>query len=125
MKQAGFATLLILILLVTLSLYGLEEYIGANAVNRMARREVQARQAVYTAEAGIEWAKAQLERNPAWENGTLLLSQGQVQVVASRSGEGFWVTSTSEVGLAQRKIKVFLQQASGQWMLTHYSELHS
>lgn len=123
-RDSGFATLLIMILLTVLSVYGLQGYVQANSLNRMARREAQSRQAIYAAEGGIEWAKSQLIRDPSWQNGQYLLAGGQVTVTAQQSEGGYMVTSLAHAGLAERKLQVLLKVDTGQWTVLRYQELH-
>ncbi|MHB1653764.1 MAG: PilX N-terminal domain-containing pilus assembly protein [Desulfitobacteriaceae bacterium] len=123
-RESGFVTLLILLLMTTLSIYGMEGYIKANAQNLMAKREAQSRQAYYAAEGGIEWAKSQLVLNPAWRNGQVSLAGGPVIVTAELSEGGYQVTSTAHAGLAERKIQALFRVSSGQWTVLRYQELH-
>lgn len=122
--QTGFATLLVALLLTILSLYGLEIYVKANAENRIAKREVQSRQAVYLAESGVEWTKSQLDHQPDFRAGSFELAGATVSVAATLSEGGYWVTSVAQAGLAKRKIGVLLQNRSGHWQVVRYQELH-
>lgn len=122
--QAGFATLLIALLLTVLSLYGMESYVKANGEKRIAKRETQSRQAVYRGESGVEWAKWQLTVNPDFREGGVDIAGGLVRVTAAPSEGGYWVTSIAEAGTAKRKIGVLLQQESGKWKIVRYQELH-
>ncbi|KLU58570.1 hypothetical protein CEB3_c45860 [Peptococcaceae bacterium CEB3] len=130
--DGGFATLLVLVLLTALFLYGAEGYVRANAQNRMAHREAQSRQAVYAAEGGIEWAKDELLLNPDWKAGRLSLDGGEVIVAAELSSDSkggsqggvYQVTSTARVGWAERKISVVLKRSSGRWLVLCYREIH-
>lgn len=122
--EAGFATLLIVLLLTVLSFYGMESYVKANGEMRMAKRETKSRQAVYLAESGVEWAKAQLTLNPNFREGALNVAGKLVTVTAAPSEGGYWVTSVAEAGSAKRKIGVLLQNQSGHWQILRYQELH-
>jgi len=124
-KDPGFATLLIIVLIATLSGFGLEVYSKANSENRMARRESQSRQAIYAAEGGVEWAKAQLKVDPLVSGGNIALGEGQVKVSITAAEGGYWVTSEANSGFARRKVKVFLKLDSGDWIVSHYQELHN
>ena len=115
---------MIMLLVLTLSGIGLEGFVKANAGLRMVKRQTQSQQAIYFAEGGIEWAKAQLIVNPNWQGGSKVVAEGQAQVSISASGGGYWVTSLATSGLAKREIKVFLSLNSGNWSITHYQELH-
>ena len=122
--QAGFATLLIALLLTVISLYGLETYLKATGVNRMAKREMQSRQAVYRAESGIEWTKAQLTMNPDFREGVVQVAGVAVKVTAAPADGGYWVTSLAAAGNAKRKIGVLLENQFGHWYILRYQELH-
>ncbi len=91
----------------------------------MVRRMAQSRQALYVAEAGIEWTKAHLLVNAGLRRGSLSLSTGHVDMVIELSGGGYKVTSEGHSGLAVRKIEQILQLDSGKWVLKSYQELHS
>ncbi|MHB8124042.1 MAG: hypothetical protein ACYDEJ_00135 [Desulfitobacteriaceae bacterium] len=90
----------------------------------MVKRLTQSHQAIYSAEGGIEWAKAQLSHNPNWQGGSKLVAECQTKVSISANGEGYWVTSLATSGLAKREIIVYLSLDSGKWSITHYQELH-
>lgn len=124
-SECGFATLLILILLFSLSAYGTEMYCKASIQNRIAKREVQARQAIYAAEAGLELAKASLKNDLSWREGTVVINNGNVVVTVEAKDEGYWLTSLAQVGFAQRKIRLFLKWEQGRWLETRYQEVHS
>lgn len=124
-QESGIATLIVLILLAVLSGYGAESYFKANAENRIARREVQGRQAVYAAEAGLELAKAALRENMGWRKETRNMNGGNVVVEAVPQNEGYWVTSAARIGLAQKKIKVFLLLVEGRWQESIYQDVYS
>jgi len=123
-RSAGFATLIILILILTLTGTGLEVFIKANAGLRMSKRQAQSQQAVYCAEGGIEWAKAQLLYNPEWRGGSRLVAGKNTQVIVTPGEEGYWVTSAAVSGQARREIRVYLHNNSGEWAMTNYQELH-
>ena len=102
----------------------MEGYLKANAENRMVRRVVQARQALYVAEGGIEWSKAHLLVNSGLRRGSLSLGNGRVDIVIEASEGGYKVTSEGHSGLAVRKIEEILQLESGKWVMKSYQELH-
>jgi len=102
----------------------MEIYLKANAGNRMVRRETQSRQALYLAEGGIEWAKAQLSVNPGLRQGTVRLETGRASVVIEVSEGGYKVVSEGRSGLAIRKIEEILQLDTGKWLVKSYQELH-
>lgn len=102
----------------------MEGYLKANAENRMVRRVVQSRQALYVAEGGIEWAKAHLLVNSGLRRGSLSLATGRVDIVIELSGGGYKVTAEGHSGLAVRKIEEILQLDTGKWVMKSYQELH-
>ena len=124
-EEAGFVTLLVLLLMVTLAASGLQIYVKASTADRIARREAQSRQAVYFAEGGIEWAKGQLLIDPGWTGGSIPVGGGHVQVTVNSSGSGYQVTASAQAGLAVRKVQVFLVNNSGYWTVSGYHEVHS
>lgn len=122
--ELGYITLLILILVAIFSSYGLEMYVKAHSENKIARREVSSRQAIYGAEGGIEWAKVMLEKDPAFMGGEISIGEGTVKVkVIAREGD-YTVTSLAQYGRAQRKLKVELEKVDGRWLITKYQEIH-
>lgn len=102
----------------------MEGYLKANGESRMVRRESQSRQALYLAEGGIEWAKAQLLTNSELRQGSLSLATGRVDIVIESSGGEYKVISEGHSGLAVRKIEEILQLDTGKWVLKSYQELH-
>lgn len=124
-RELGFVTLLILILMTTLSAYGLEMYLQAHLENKMVRREVNSRQAVYAAEGGIEWVKAKVEGDPAFPGGARMIGEGTVDVRVIAFEGGYKVTSTAQYGLSKRRLEVDLKKKSEQWVITEYQELHA
>lgn len=123
--ETGFASLLVLVILTTSVSLGLEIYLKANGENRIAHREAQGRQAVYAAEAGIEWAKSQLSLNPSWQGGIFAWEGGRAEVTAVPVSGGYNVISGAQAALARRKIKVYLQLNEGNWVISKYQELHN
>lgn len=113
-----------MILLLTLVGSGLEAIIKADAGLRMIKRQSQSCQAVYYAEAGIEWAKVQLLLNPQWPGGSKFVDGNQTKVSVSAYEDGYWVTASAVSGFAKREIKVYLSRNSDNWIITNYQELH-
>ncbi len=122
--HSGFAALIVMILLLTLAWGGLESFIKADAGLRMIKRQAQSCQAVYFAEAGIEWAKSQLLRNPEWSGGIKSVDGNQIKVSIAAYEDGYRVTSLSGSGFAKREIEVYLRRDSEKWIMTNYQELH-
>ncbi|MDR3289320.1 MAG: hypothetical protein LBT22_07830 [Peptococcaceae bacterium] len=124
-SEQGFATLLTLCMLISLSVCGAESYYKASIENRIVQRRAQGLQAVYAAEAGLELAKAALKENPDWAQGDQLFTQGRVSVEVAAEGGGYWIVATGTMGLAMRKIKVFLELDEGIWIASFYQEIYS
>ncbi|AFQ43022.1 hypothetical protein Desmer_0998 [Desulfosporosinus meridiei DSM 13257] len=123
-NSRGYVSLLILLLLTLLAGLGMESYLKSNTENRMVKREVQSRQALYLAEGGVEWAKAHLTTNPDLRKGSLSLDNGQVDVQIELSGGDYKVTSKGLSGLAVRKIEEHLELVNDSWVSKSYQELH-
>lgn len=102
----------------------MEGYLTANGENRMVRREIQSRQALYAAEGGIEWAKAHMLVNDGLRRGSFSLSTGRVDVQIETIGGDIKVTSQGCSGSAVRKIEVRLQSVGGKLLEKSYQELH-
>jgi hypothetical protein len=116
---------LILLLLATLSAYGLEMYLKAHSENRIIRREVASRQAVYAAEGGIEWVKVNLQKNLDFSGGHLKVGEGFVEVSVNKKTENVYdVISDAQYGLARRRLKVKLEKTLTTWKITEYQELY-
>lgn len=109
----------------TLSAYGLEMYLKAHLENKMVRREVNSRQAVYAAEGGIEWVKGRVEGDPTFPGGERMIGEGTVDVRVIAIEGGYKVTSIAQYGLAKRRLEVDLERKSEQWVITEYQELHA
>lgn len=122
--ELGYITLLILILFATFSAYGLEMYAKAHSENKIARREVNSRQAIYGAEGGIEWSKVKLEEDPSFIEGSIRVGEATVKVNVLAQVSGYTVTSRAQYGQAKRTLKVGLEKANGQWLITKYQEIH-
>lgn len=125
LNDQGFATLLILVLFAILSTYGLEMYLKAHIENKMVRREITSRQAVYAAEGGVEWVRANLKENLDFIGGQLELGEGTVEVSVNKVDveNGYEVISNAQYGLARRRLKVKLEKMSDSWEITEYQEL--
>ncbi|MDR3271795.1 MAG: hypothetical protein LBT32_09875 [Peptococcaceae bacterium] len=128
-SERGFASVLIVLALAALSAWGLECYYKADMENQIVQRRVQGIQALYAAEAGIEWAKAALRANPGWRQGERTLSQGSVSVSVSVSVSadkgGYTVVATGKARLGVRKICVFMVWQEEDWVLCSYQEMHN
>lgn len=124
LSQSGFASLIVLIILTTAVSLGMGIYLKANGENRVAEREAQGRQAVYAAEAGIEWAKYQLGQNLSWRGGTFTWEGGQTVVTVAAVNGTYQVTASAQASLARRKIQADLKLDEGVWVTSKYQELH-
>lgn len=122
--ESGYITLLILILLATFSAYGLEMYVKVHSENKIVRREVNSRQAIYGAEGGIEWAKVMLEKDPAFMGGTIGIGEGTVKVNVLAGEKNYTVTSLAQYGRAQQILKAELAKIDEQWLIMKYQEIH-
>lgn len=122
--ELGYITLLVLILFATFSAYGLEMYVKAHSENKIARREVSSRQAIYGAEGGIEWIKVKLDEDPYFTGGSINVGEGTVNVNALAHEGGYTVTSLARYGQVKRTLRVELEKSNEQWLITKYQEIH-
>lgn len=93
----------------------------------MAKREALSRQTVYISEGGLEWAKAELIKDPMFTGGTRPLGEGSVNVQILVEEGGYWVTSDAQKGLARRKIKVYISLDPldhDRWVTSQYQEIY-
>lgn len=93
----------------------------------MAKREAQSRQAVYIAEGGLEWAKSELIKDPLFTGGKQTIGEETVIINVTVGEGGYWVTSDTQVGLARRKIRVFLSPDTlnqNRWVMSQYQEIY-
>lgn len=90
----------------------------------MAKREAISRQALYTAEGGIEWVKAELLADPLFAGGSHRIGEGVAGIQVTVGEGGYWVTSDAQYSLAHRKLKVFMQLDQGRWVMSQYQELY-
>lgn len=93
----------------------------------MAKREAQSRQAVYIAEGGLEWTKSELIKDPLFTGGKRTIGEETVIINVTVGEGGYWVTSDTQVGLARRKIRVFLSLDplnQNRWVMSQYQEIY-
>lgn len=89
----------------------------------MAKREAISRQALYAAEGGLEWGKAELLVDPLFAGGRRKIAEGETVIQVTVGEGGYWVTSDAQYGLAHRKLKAFLRLDQGRWVMSQYQEL--
>lgn len=99
-------------------------YVKAHGENKMSRREISSRQAVYGAEGGIEWAKVMLLHDPDFSGGNIQLGEGTVNINIVTKESGYIITSFAQHGQARRKIKVELERTGEQWLIGKYQEIY-
>lgn len=118
-------SVVVLILLVSISLFGIEVVQKSHAELRIVKMEIQRMQAVALADSGLEWAKAELTQNPAWTGGERRIGEGilAVSVRDSSGEEGYWVTSEAVHGVARRKLRALLLFDEGIWKILNYEVL--
>lgn len=93
----------------------------------MAKREALSRQAVYTSEGGLEWAKSELIKNPLFTGGKRTIGEGTAVIDVTVGEGGYWVTSDAQQGVARRKIQVFLSLDpldQNRWVVSQYQEIY-
>lgn len=125
LKRNGFATLLAVLLIALLAGAGLEGSLKANMTMKTAHQGIKARQALYMAEGGVEWAKHQIVLNDQVTQTTLTFEQGWCKVSLEKKGAGYWVLAQGKAGSAERKIRVFLTFNNNRWAEAYYQEVHS
>lgn len=89
----------------------------------MVRHEINARQAVYASEGGIEWAKARLNQDPLFSGGEIMIGDSTVQVQVIALDQGVEVTAGTQSGQANRKIQVHMERNVNQWVMLSYKEI--
>ncbi|MEL1135159.1 hypothetical protein AAC978_08225 [Desulfitobacterium sp. THU1] len=123
-RELGYITLLILVLFATISAYGLEMYVQAHGENKIARKEVSSRQAIYGAEGGLEWVKVKLKEDPSFSEGDLQIGDGYVHVRVIADEGKYTLTSAAHYGQIKRKIRVTLLKVDEEWKIEKYQEIH-
>ena len=123
-KRNGFATLLAVLLIALLAGAGLEGSLKANMTMKTVHQGIKARQALYMAEGGVEWAKHQIMLNDQVTQTTLTFEQGWCKVSLEKKGTGYWVLAQGKAGAAERKIRVLLTFNSNGWTEAYYHEVH-
>ncbi len=126
-NRGGVTLLSLLTVLAALLLSSTCLYL-AQADLRMTSRQVQSRQALYLAEAGIEMARCQLAGNPSWQpEPEYLLTTGSFSVTVERVNPGYFVVvSTAKGGEAVKKLQVHLQEdGAGALKIVSYTEVYN
>lgn len=129
--SSGFVALFVIALIAALAGMGIQCYLRAGGVNRIVQIEVQSRQALYAAEGGLAWAEARLADsgpNVSPLSHTVNYSTGQAQVKLEKESdgyrEGYWVTSEGQSGKCARKVKAYLTEKEGVWVMLYYQEVY-
>ncbi|HEX3014937.1 MAG TPA: hypothetical protein VHQ46_00905 [Desulfobacteria bacterium] len=126
--QTGSATLFCLVTVLVMLLLSTTYVSLAQAERRMTTRNIQARQALYLAEAGVELARSNLGLSTGWtpqasyalETGTFKLT------ITTTMDSGYIVLSEGDAGNAKRKIKVTLVPSDNpKWKIVSYQEDYS
>lgn len=116
MKNPGQATLLVLLLLLTLMILGGTIAVIANAEIRTASLNKNSLAAFYLAQAGVELAKCELKYiqwQPNYYNGNLPGGNYSVNVMPGTSPGWLKITSTGRSGSSQKTIIVEVTNLTG------------
>lgn len=102
-------------------------YLKAHLENKMVRNEIASRQAVYAAEGGIEWVRANLKNNLDFTGGEISIGEGIVVVSVKPVAveNSYEVISNAKYGPTRRKLKVKLEKPGDIWEITEYQELYN
>lgn len=126
-QERGGASLIALItilaaLMLTLTYLGMTQ-----AELRMSTRYVQARQALYLAESGIELCRKGLEGDAAWQpQPNYVLATGSMAPVLVKTSNGYRVTVNGIAGTAARKLAAdLITDGQGHWKVGSYQEIYN
>ncbi|NLM22058.1 MAG: hypothetical protein GX207_10010 [Peptococcaceae bacterium] len=126
LNQQGYVSLLILLVITFLVGLGNISYHKARAQEKMAVYEAHKVQAIYLADSGLEWAKANLTADPDWGGGSRDLGEGKIEVTVYKDTSGYQVISKSrfkETG--QSRSGYLILNDTGQLIISHYEELYN
>ena len=124
LNRQGYASLLILLVITFLLGVGSISYHKAQAQEKMANYEAHKIQAIYLADSGLEWAKANLTADPGWGGGSRDLGQGKIEVTVYRDTSVYQVISKSKFKDAgQSRSGYLILNDIGQLVISHYEEL--
>lgn len=121
-EQKGFVSLLVLLVLVFLSWKGFVVFYKVSSYERITRYEAQRIEASCAADSGLEWAEANLKRNPAWQGGSRHFAGGEITVEVVKKDQIYTVTSSSrQERTVQKKYGSYLQTGES-LVLIRYGE---
>lgn len=123
-EEEGSATIISLVTVIAAFLLATTYLYLAQAELRMTTRNIQGRQSLYLAEAGIELARAELAQNPLWQPlPGYTLGSNKFTVSLTRTPPGITVRATGKAGEASRTLEVLLiPNGNGDWKITSYKE---
>ncbi len=124
-SQAGGASIISLVTVLGAFLLAATYLYLAQAELRMTTRNIQGRQALYLAEAGVELTRAELAANVLWQpQPSYTLSTGTFTVSIRQAAQGYTIESKGNAGSAVRKILVNISQdVNGGWKIISYQEI--
>jgi hypothetical protein len=124
-SERGGVTILSLLTVFTAFLLSSSYLYLAQADLRMTTRQIQSRQAVYLADAGIEQTKYQLAADSTWcPQGEYRLSTGSYTLTVTKSGSEYVVESIGKAGEAVKKVRATLQPyGEGELTMISYMEV--
>ncbi|MDA8441202.1 MAG: hypothetical protein M0Z55_02390 [Peptococcaceae bacterium] len=125
--EQGGATIISLLTVLTCFLLASTYLNLAQAELRMCTRDIQARQALFLAEAGIDLARAELSHDPTWQpESNYVLPTGSFRVGVTAVGTGYDVVAGGVSAEATRTLAVnIVPKAGGGWQVISYQEVYN
>ncbi len=125
-RDKGFVSLLILIILSALLWTGTLAFTKINSQERIIVYEGQKTKAMFLANSGLEWAKDNLTIDSSWGGGDISFVTGEIRVDVQIIPEGFRVTSRAESGRARHSVYgELVEDDDNNLILAKYGELYN
>ena len=125
-EQRGGATVISLVMVLAAFILSSTYLSLAQAELRMTTRNIQAKQALYLAEAGVELSRAELATSSLWRPvANYPMQNGSFTLVVAVEGSGYSIISTGKAGEAVKKLQVHVDPAENGWKMTLYREVYN
>jgi hypothetical protein len=124
-RERGLVSLLILLVIVFISWKGTTVFYKVSSLERMTRYEAQMMKAAFSADSGLEWAKASLKKDPAWEGGSKGFGGGLIVVEVERRDKGIRILASAQIGeTCQNRYGEYVAEEDGSLTLIRYGEFY-
>ncbi len=123
--KEGYISLLVLMVVAFLAGVGVIAYHKANSLETMAAYEARKVQAIYLADSGLAWAKANVASDPSWAGGSMDFGGGQIEVTVVTDGVHYKITARARLKeTRQSRVGHFTADDHGKLIMNRYEELY-